>query len=154
MSFVGKPQTFLDATIANDGFWPDINLGDFQKVYRVPAEYTQELVEHHTRLAMSDCNQQLLAKKTEWTTLGFSTLDEVDQDQGGIDGDLLLQYQRAVFCRAMGLMILAFKTLQRREQAENLAKEGADTHQDYFAQSGRAIRRFLGLPENVSVELI
>lgn len=152
--FTGKPETFLETVIENDGFFPDISLGEFQKVYRVPAEYKQELVEHHTRQAMDDCNEQLLLKKDEWITQGFSSIDAVSSAEIGGKNLKEEQYKRAVFNRAMGLMILAFATLNRRAEAENLAKEGDDTFQHYMAESGRSIRRLLGVPENISVALL
>lgn len=153
MSFTGKPQTFLDTTISNDGFFPDLNLGDFQRVYRIPAEYAQELVEQKVRLAISDCNLQLLVQKADWIAQGVLKLADIDEAIGGIPV-LVDQYKSAVFMRAKGLLLMEFPTINRREQAENEAKESEDNFQYYLAQSGRAIRRFLGVPENVSVELL
>jgi Phage head completion protein (GPL) len=154
MSFTGKPQTFLETELENDGFFPDISLGELQEVYRVPAEYKQELVEHHTRQAMDDCNEQLLVKKTEWIEEGFESLEDVSDAELGGKPVKIEQYKRAVFNRAMGLMILSFATLNRRAEAENLAKESDDTFQHYMAESRRSIRRILQLPENISVELL
>lgn len=154
MSFTGKPQTFLTTEIINDGFFPDLSLGELQKVYRIPAEYQQDMVEAHLCLAMSDCNAQLAVKRQEWIGLGFETLQAVADQEVGIDVMFVHQYKRAVFMRAKGLMLMQFATLNRREQAENLAKESEETYQECLAQSGRAIRRLLGLTENVSVELL
>lgn len=154
MSFTGKPDTFLNTEITNDGFYPDIKLGELQRFYRVPAEYKSDVIEHHTRLAISDCNAQLAVKKAEWIAQGFTMLESVDNAMIGDELAKVEQYKRAVFCRAMGLLVMAFATLNRREQAENLAKEGDETIQYHLAQSGRAIRRLLGLTENVSVELL
>ena len=44
MSFSGKPTTFVELTIENDGFWPDLSVTEFQKEQRVPAEYLVELL--------------------------------------------------------------------------------------------------------------
>lgn len=154
MSFTGKPDTFLHTEITNDGFYPDIKLGELQRFYRVPAEYKSDVIEHHARLAISDCNAQLAVKKAEWIALGHTMLEQVDAAMIGDELTKVEQYKRAVFCRTMGLLVMAFATLNRREQAENLAKEGDDTIQYHLAQSGRAIRRLLGLTENVSVELL
>lgn len=154
MSFTGKPDTYLNTEITNDGFYPDIKLGELQRFYRVPTEYKQDLVEHHMRLAISDCNQQLAVKKAEWNVQGFTMLEQVDEMQIGDELAHVEQYKRAVFCRAVGLMVMAFATLNRREVAENQAKESDETIQYFLAQSGRAIRRLLGLTENVSVELL
>lgn len=154
MSFTGKPDAYLEATLLNDGFFPDISLGDFQRLYRVPAEYTQELVEHHLRLAITDCNDALAAQKVLWLEAGSATLAAVDTRAIGGKDVMVMQYNRAVFCRAMGLLVRAFTSLNRKAEAENLAKEGLDVSQDYFAQSKHAIRRLLGVPENITVELI
>jgi len=154
MSFTGKPQTFLDTTLQNDGFFPDISLGEFQEFYRVPAEYKQELVEHHTRQAMDDCNEQLLVKKAEWIEQSFLTLESVSDKELGGKNVKIEQYKRAVYNRAMGLMVLAFATLNRRAEAENLAKESDDTFQHFMAESSRSIRRLLGVTENISVMLL
>lgn len=153
-SFTGKSPAFLEATLVNDGFFPDITLGDLQKLYRVPAEYTQELVEHHLRLAMMDCNRPLSARKAEWITKGFNTLADVSQIEIGGEKELVIEYRRAVYCRAMGLLVRAFTTMNRKVEAENLAKEGPDVSGDYLAQSSHAVRRLLGMPQNITAELI
>lgn len=154
MSFTGKPDTFLNTEITNDGFYPDIKLGELQRFYRVPAEYKNDVIEHHTRLAISDCNAQLAVKKAEWVALGHTMLEQVDAAMIGDELTKVEQYKRAVFCRSVGLLVMAFATLNRREVAENHAKESDETIQYFLAQSGRAIRRLLGLTENVSVELL
>lgn len=154
MSFTGKPDAFIEATLVNNGFFPDISLGEFQRLYRVPAEYTQELVEHHLRLAITDCNDALASQQALWIEGGAATLADVSDRNIGGKAVMVMQYNRAVFCRAMGLLVRAFTSLNRRVEAENLAKEGPDISQDYFAQSKHAIRRMLGVAENITVELI
>lgn len=154
MSFTGKPQAFLDTVITNDGFYPDVALAEFQRAYRVPAEYKSEVIEHHMRLAIADCNTILAVKKRSWLAEGKTYLAEVDDTEIGGKNAVEEQYLRAVYCQAMGLLVRAFATLNRREQAENVAKESDDTEQDYFAQAYRALRRLLGRAENLNVELL
>jgi hypothetical protein len=154
MSFTGKSETFLNTVITNDGFYPNIQLGELQRFYRVPTEHKQDVIEHHLRLAISDCNAQLAVRKVEWVMLGFNSLEQVSTEQIGNVHNVVEQYKRAVFCRTVGLLVMAFATLNRREAGENLAKEGDDNIQYFLAQSGRAIRRLLGITENVSVELL
>jgi hypothetical protein len=89
-----------------------------------------------------------------WQGQGFSMLEQVSN--GELGGELVLveQYKRAVFCRAMALMVPVFATLNRREAGENLAKEGDSTQQGFLADSSRALRNLLDLTENVSVALL
>jgi len=54
----------------------------------------------------------------------------------------------------MALLVRAFATLNQRAEAENLAKEGDATMNDYFAQANRALRRLLDKPENITAELL
>ena len=156
MSFVGsgRTETFLNSTIQNDGFFPDLKLGDFQLVYRVPTEYKQELIEHHIRLAIADCNLMLADKVQEWVLKGAVTLADTTEKMIGTKNVKVMQYERAVFCRAMALLVRAFATLNQRAEAENLAKEGDATMNDYFAQANRALRRLLDKPENITAELL
>ena len=44
MSFSGKPTTFVEQVIENDGFWPNLSLAEFQKGYRLPAEYLEVML--------------------------------------------------------------------------------------------------------------
>lgn len=154
MSFTGKPEAYLESTLENDGFFPDISLGEFQRLYRVPAEYLQELVEHHLRLAISDCNDALAEQQTIWIKHGAEQLEDVSDRAIGGKKVLVMQYNRAVYARAMGLLVRAYTSLNRKAEAEQLAKEGVDVTQDYFAQSKHALRRLRGVGENITVELI
>jgi len=56
MSFSGKPTTRVELAIENDGFWPNLDVGEFQKGYRLPGEY---LVEGHI-------DPQVVATVTAW----------------------------------------------------------------------------------------
>ena len=43
-SLTGKPELVNQEPIANDGFWPDLQLMDFVKQYRIPAEYDADVI--------------------------------------------------------------------------------------------------------------
>ena len=59
MSFSGKPTTFVEQAIENDGFWPDLSVSEFQKGYRLPAEYLVELLGADLTTAMIEVNTDL-----------------------------------------------------------------------------------------------
>jgi hypothetical protein len=154
MSFTGKPENYLNKAIANEPFYPELDLGEFQRIYRLPTEYTQELVEQKLRMAVADCNALLIAKRAEWIGQGHFTLADVPGETFGGVATVIDQYKSAVYNRAKGLLLMEFPTFTRREQAENAAKDSAENFQYFLAQAGRALRRLIGVPENVSVALL
>ncbi|MFC6633541.1 head completion/stabilization protein [Microbulbifer taiwanensis] len=154
MSFTGKSDSYLAVTLENNGFFPDLSLGDLQKLYRIPAEYQQEKVEHHLRLAMLDTNDDLAEQQASWQAEGHATLAAVSDESLGGKKVLVEHYQRAVFCRATANLFGEFATVTRREIGENQAKESDGTAQMYRAQADRALRYLLGKATTITVELI
>ena len=53
-------------------------------------------------------------------------------------------YRRAVFCRAKGLLLQQFATIERREAARNDAKETPETAQTFLAQADAALAALTG----------
>ncbi|WP_444894920.1 head completion/stabilization protein [Microbulbifer sp. SSSA005] len=154
MSFTGKSETYLETTLENNGFFPDLSLGDLQRLYRVPTEYHQEKVEHHLRLAMLDVNDDLCEQQTAWQSEGHATLAAVSDKTIGGNNILEEQYRRAVFCKTTATLFQEFATINRREVGENQAKESESTAQQYQAQADRALRSLRGVTTNITVELL
>ena len=145
MSFSGLPDHAVDSTVTNDGFWPDLNTGDFQTNYRLPAEYEQAMVEDHLQLAMAWANQTLRKWKTEQQAAGHHSMESVPSDEIGGEKLTLIHYRRAVFCHAKALLLQQFATTDRREAANNEAKESEETEDKFLEFSRHAITDFLGL---------
>ncbi|WP_299594329.1 head completion/stabilization protein [uncultured Microbulbifer sp.] len=154
MSFTGKTDSYLESTIENNGFFPDLSLGNFQRLYRVPAEYHQEKVEHHLRLAMLDVNSDLFDQQDAWMTDGHATLGAVSAETIGGESVLEEQYRRAVFCRATANLFGEFATIYRREVGDSQAKESESTAQMYRSQADRALRHLQGTKTNITAELL
>ena len=72
---------------------------------------------------------------------------------GGVPGAAMLVYQRAVFSHAKGLLLAQFRTIERREAANNDAKEGRESADAFFAFAHDAIADLLGC-SRVDVALI
>ncbi|WP_444901703.1 head completion/stabilization protein [Microbulbifer sp. SSSA007] len=154
MSFTGRPNTYLEAVIENNGFFPDITLGDFQKMYGVPADIMQEKTEHLLRLSILDVNDSLIDEQAAWQAAGHATLEAVPAQKIGGKSRLIIQYQRAVFAQATAMAFRQSATITRREIGENKAAESLETEQMYRAQSDKAIRKLRGIETNITVELI
>ena len=78
MSFSGKPTTFVEQTIENDGFWPDLSVSEFQKEQRLPAEYLVELLGGDMTMAMIEVNGDLAKCKARWQAFGINNVEAAD----------------------------------------------------------------------------
>lgn len=145
MSFHGLPDQTVDSTVTNDGWWPDLSTGEFQKNYRLPAEFELDMVEDHLQLGMAWVNQTLRLWKAMQQGDGHSSMDSVPSDEIGGEKLTLIHYRRAVFCHAKALLLQQFATTDRREAANNEAKESEETEDKFLQFARHAITDFLGL---------
>jgi hypothetical protein len=149
MSLTGKPALTTAAAITNDGFWPDLALGDLLTKYRIPAEYADDVIKTGLMMAILRVNDQLEAVKAAIVAIGFTNLVEYasvhhTREVGGINA-LQLQYEHAVFARAKAGLLKQFNTLNRKPEAENAAKESNDTEQYWLDESQGCIKAFFDL---------
>jgi len=144
MSFSGKPTTLVELAIKNDGFWPDVSVSEFQKGYRLPAEYLVELLTAELTTAMTDVNADLAKLKARWQGLGVSNVESADTTVLPERTFQAATYKRAVYCRAKASLLTQFATIIRRESAENLGKELPDRPETFLAFSQQAVRSLQG----------
>jgi len=134
MSFSGKPTNFVEQAIENDGFWPNLSVSEFQKGYRLPAEYLVELLVADLTTAMVEVNQDLDRRKAALLAEGVTAPDSVQA----------ATYKRAVYCRAKASLLPQFATVNRRESAENTGKELPERAETFLAFSQQAVRSLQG----------
>ena len=134
MSFSGKPTTFVEQAIENDGFWPNLSVSEFQKGYRLPAEYLVELLVADLTTAMVEVNQDLDRRKAALLADGVTAPDTAQA----------ATYKRAVYCRAKASLLPQFATVTRRESAENTGKELPERAETFLAFSQQAVRTLQG----------
>lgn len=144
MSFSGRPTTLIAEPIANDGFWPDLDVAEFQRGYRLPAEYLVELLVDGIALAMGEVNRDLAKRKAQWQNVGIAHVASADPMILPERTFMAASYKRAVYCRAKAYLLSQFATLIRRESAENLAKEAPETAERFLAFSQGAVRLIQG----------
>lgn len=144
MSFSGKPTTLVELAIENDGFWPSLDVAEFQKGYRLPAEYLVELLTAELTTAMTEVNRDLAELKARWQGLGVSSVESADTRVLPERTFQAATYKRAVYCRAKASLLPQFVTIIRRESAENLGKELPDRPETFLAFSQQAVRSLQG----------
>lgn len=144
MSFSGKPTTLVELAIENDGFWPSLDVAEFQKGYRLPAEYLVELLTAELTTAMTEVNRDLATCKARWQNQGVTTLESADPMVLPERTFQAATYKRAVYCRAKASLLPQFVTIVRRDSAENLGKESPDRPETFLAFSQQAVRSLQG----------
>ena len=142
MSFNVTQKTDITAVIAGDGWWCDLELAEFINLYRVPHEYSTELMADHLALARNWAVGQLTSWRIEQQGQGFTSLALVPLH--GFAGEAMRTFKRAVFCHAKALLLPQFATIERREAAKNDAKESPETAAYFFAAAQHAITDLLG----------
>ncbi|MEE4679803.1 head completion/stabilization protein [Pseudomonas alliivorans] len=144
MSFSGKPTSFVEQAIENDGFWPDLSVTEFQKGYRLPAEYLVEMLAVDLTMAMVEVNTDLARKKAQWQAAGVSNVESADTTVLPERTFQAATYKRAVYSRAKASLLTQFATVNRRESAENIGKELPERSETFLAFSQAAVRSLQG----------
>ncbi|MFJ2365921.1 head completion/stabilization protein [Pseudomonas sp. NPDC087697] len=144
MSFSGKPTTFVEQAIENDGFWPDLSVSEFQKGYRLPAEYLVELLVTDLTTAMVEVNRDLAKCKGKWQAAGITSVESADPMVLPERTFHTATYKRAVYCRAKASLLTQFATITRRELAENTGKELPERSETFLAFSQQSVRSLQG----------
>lgn len=144
MSFSGKPTSFVEQAIENDGFWPDLSVTEFQKGYRLPAEYLVEMLAADLTMAMVEVNTDLARKKAQWQAAGVSNVESADTTVLPQRTFQAATYKRAVYSRAKASLLTQFATVNRRESAENIGKELPERSETFLAFSQAAVRSLQG----------
>ncbi|MBB2884450.1 MULTISPECIES: head completion/stabilization protein [Pseudomonas] len=144
MSFSGKPTTFVEQAIENDGFWPNLSLAEFQKGYRLPAEYLVEMLVTDLTTAMIEVNGDLAKRKSQWQNAGVTVVESADPMVLPERTFHAATYKRAVYCRAKASLLTQFATVNRRESAENTGKELPERGETFLEFSQQAVRSLQG----------
>jgi hypothetical protein len=144
MSFSGKPTTFVEQAIENDGFWPDLSVAEFQKGYRLPAEYLVDMLAAELTTAMIEVNRDLAKRKSQWQNVSVTTVESADTRVLPERTFHVATYKRAVYCRAKASLLTQFATVTRRESAENTGKELPERGETFLEFSQQAVRSLQG----------
>lgn len=144
MSFSGKPTTFVEQAIENDGFWPNLSVSEFQKGYRLPAEYLVDMLAAELTTAMIEVNTDLAKLKSQWIVAGVSSVESADPMVLPERTFQAATYKRAVYSRAKASLLPQFATVTRRESAENIGKELPERPETFLAFSQAAVRSLQG----------
>ena len=142
MSLTGKPALATAEPIANNGFWPDVTTADLMGKYRIPAEYVGDVITWGLTLAVVRVNNSLQRAQNEMMVLGYATFEAyLTANSEKVGGFEIMQthYEHAVYARAKAALLQQFNTMNRRDKAENQAKESDETEQYWLDESAASI---------------
>lgn len=144
--FSGKADDgHQDTIIENDGFWPNLNAGDFEKRRGVPMDMDKESIAYSVAAAIAQINIELAYVKTSYQAEGIAKAIEVSgQPKIGNKNLLVILYEKAVFARTKSELLPEFATIQMRDAGENVANSQVETSDRLLAESQQHIRAIKG----------
>ncbi|CAI1186715.1 Phage head completion protein (GPL) [Serratia entomophila] len=151
-SISGRPIDYQTDVITNGvTFWPDLNLGEFQKSRTIPADLPAETAGIAVLAAIAEVNDTLASVVSHWTGKGYDKAADVPGAKMGDETQLTAQYKKAVYARAKADLLGEFATIGRRES--HPGQESGETSAILLAEAAFVMRNMLKLPR-VGVHLI
>lgn len=151
-SISGKPVTYQTDAITNGvTFWPDLNLGEFQKSRTLPADLPPDTAALAVLAAIGEVNDTLADVVSHWAGKGYNQAIDVPGAKMGNENQLTAQYKKAVYARAKADLLGEFATIGRRES--HPGQESTDSRANLLAEAAYVMRNMLKLPR-VGVHLI
>lgn len=141
--FSGKPVDYQDAPLTNNGFWPDLNLKDFQAQRALPPDMDADTLAQALLAAVMEVNVDLVSVEAKHRAQGYATAASVPGVMMGQLNGLCAQYMKAVFARGKADLIGEFATQGRRES--HPGQESGETRNGLLAEASIAIRQIKGL---------
>ncbi|MBC3946678.1 head completion/stabilization protein [Erwinia persicina] len=141
--FSGTPIDYQDEPLINNGFWPDMNLADFQRARSIPADIDAGTVGDALLAATGEVNSQLASVQEKHQASGVATAQDVPGVRLGEQNQLCAQYKKAVYARAKADLLGEFASVGRRES--HPGQESDETRNGLLAESSVAIRLIKGL---------
>ncbi len=152
MSF-GKNGTYLTSKIKPSDFWPELDLGEFQRDYKFPADYADETVEMTVKHAVIEVLAELNTQVVTWQSAGFTKLEEVPQAYLLDQFELVAVFTHAVFALAKSKLYAQLVSMTRKATSESLSSEAQENIDHWQSESKRAVKHLMGKP-NITVGLL
>lgn len=119
MSFIATanpPARGAEATVANDGFWPDVDREQLRKDIRLDGTATPERLQLAVLAAMWAVNAELQAWKQEQIASGYATLADVPAPSAGGTSVKVQQYMRAIYSHVQASLAEAYRDMDTLPQ--------------------------------------
>ncbi len=144
--FNGNPTTsYQNTEIENDGFWPNLNVGDFEKRRGIPSNLDSEAVALSLAAAVSQINIELVNTKARYQADGILKAEDI----AGLPkvlgkNSIVALYEKAAFARAKADMVSEFATVSTKEAGDRIAESERDITERLLAESQQHLRALKG----------
>ncbi|HFV9291865.1 TPA: head completion/stabilization protein [Serratia fonticola] len=142
---------FQKSTLTNDGFWPDLQLADFQRQRQIPPSIDAGTVSQAMLTAVAEANRSLAAFAAQQQRKGYATAADVPGPVMDGENALTAQYKKAVYARAKADLMGEFAAISRRE--DNTNQDAPQTKATLLAEAAFVIRAIKGR-KRVGVHLV
>ncbi len=147
-----SPPSTSDGVIANDGFWPDVDLAMLRASTRLTGNVTAERLRASTIEAILDVNTQLATYKAARIGEGWDSAADVGDTLAGASA-LVHRYLRAVASTVQADMAEKYRDWDNTRAGDYRAQAETDAADDFRRNARWAVADILGRPRNV-VELL
>ena len=149
MSFQARQPTTYTSTLENDGFFPDLELAYWQKIFRIDDRLPEETLLDLLLQACLSVNTDLQAWQCRQVNQGYLSLEAVPANQVGGKSHLAIWYQSAVYNRATADYLVQFADYATTEvketgKAENRVEAKQQHATTHYRNAIAAIERIKG----------
>lgn len=134
-------QSAID--IKNDGFWPDLNLSEFQVERAMSPNINDRLLRDAIVSAVVEINLTLEQYKNTQISKGINRASDCGVVSVNGTSSTVIIYKKAVFARAKADLIGEFVSIASRD--DKLGESQKEMKAALLAESTREIRKLLGL---------
>ncbi|MBD1229319.1 head completion/stabilization protein [Xenorhabdus griffiniae] len=140
--FNGNTVDYRDAPLTNDGFWPDLNLREFQEHRKLPADLDNDMLANALLATVAEINLALMVLKMRLKLQGYSTAAEVPGVSINGQTAIVSQYKKAVYARAKADLLGEYTSLVSR--APNPGQESPEVRTRLLAEAAVVLRNMKG----------
>ncbi|MBD1229331.1 head completion/stabilization protein [Xenorhabdus griffiniae] len=140
--FNGNTVDYRDAPLTNDGFWPDLNLREFQVNRKLPPDLDNDMLANALLATVAEINLDLARLKSRLQAKGYQNAAEVSGISINGNTALVSQYKKAVYARAKADLLGEYTSLVSR--APNPGQESPEVRTRLLAEAAMVLRNMKG----------
>ncbi|EJE8523614.1 head completion/stabilization protein [Vibrio parahaemolyticus] len=138
-------SSYQDTKIENDGFWPNLNAGDFEKRRGIPLKLDSEAVALSLAAAVSQINIELAEAKAGYEAEGITKAEDIPGLPKVLGkNSIIVLYEKAVFARAKSDMASEFASVSTKDAGDRIAENERDITDRLLAESQQHLRALSG----------